>query len=493
MSLFGILGNAAAALANAQAQINTVSQNVSNAQSPTYVNRSTVLVDSAPGSGAPRVVDVSRAVDASAQQDLLKQTTTQGQKDFVNQIYQQLEQLSGASASKPLLSDAVNQFTAAFKTYQAQPEDKAAQANVIATAQNLTQTVQNFASSVDALANSVQTQTQQDVNTLNKNLTAIDALNKQIISAKVSRQPTADFEDQRDVLIASVAALIPIKTSPQQDGSIQLATPDGIGLVDVTAHQFTFNPGIPNVPGTPGTNASLSLTNVPPGTGPIFTFSGGKIGAELDSLRVDAASTASSVPSLAPFEKLRQQLNSFADQFYLAPPAPPAVATPTPFQAAYDNANPVNPGELAASFFIINNQGTTGADRFNFVVNPALLNGTATIKQSAATAVVSALTQSTQPTSFSAGNITTNGSLLQIANTISSDQTLRAQQALNDSTAADTHFNATQSLYRSRTGVSVDNELAKLVVLQNSYNASAKVISIVNELFATLSAAVSAQ
>src|SRR5258707_3157690 len=116
--------------------------------------------------------------------------------------------------------------------------------------------------------------------------------------------------------------------------------------------------------------------------------------------------------------------------FTAPPPAPP-----TSFQAAYDNATPVNPAsgsrpaELAASFFTIAATAPPAVagsqDRFNFALNAALVNGTASVKQSAATAVVADVTNSTRTLAtagLSVGPTTYAG----LADGIATDHSVRA-------------------------------------------------------------------
>ena len=65
-------------------------------------------------------------------------------------------------------------------------------------------------------------------------------------------------------------------------------------------------------------------------------------------------------------------------------------------------------------------------------------------------------------------------------------QFAEAQQAQSDQQTASTALTTTQTTYANATGVNVDQQLSQLIVLQNSYGASAKVISVVDQLFTLL-------
>lgn len=487
MSLFSIIDRAAQSLLNTQTQIGVVSDNISNSQNSGYVARNTSLVDSA---GGDQVVDVSRQVNQALQQSLLGQTTATTGTSYLNSIYQQLEQLSGSASGTPTLTSAMQALVTAFQNYAAEPGSQTTQTAVIQAASGLASAVQTLSNGIETIASQVQSQAESDVTTLNTQLSTIASLNQQIVTAQAAGRSTADLEDQRDAAVAQVAQLMPVSTTAQADGSLTLSTPGGVQLVSGSnAAQFNYTPYSLGTNGTAGTDAALTLQGDTSKTNYNAIFSSGKIGTELNILRVDDAGAASTDPSVAPLEKVRRQLDALVDQFYSS-----NAATPTAFQAAYNNATTdAGTTELASNLFIVNNQGPggspqpAGSDRTGFEVNPALLNGTATLKPAAANAVLQALTGNVSTTALSAGDVTNfTGTFTQLAEAIATAQTGRASTVSASATTATAALSTTQTAYSNATGVSVDQQLSSLVTLQSSYNASAKVISIVNSLNSTL-------
>ena len=84
----------------------------------------------------------------------------------------------------------------------------------------------------------------------------------------------------------------------------------------------------------------------------------------------------------------------------------------------------------------------------------------------------------------------TSGTLSQIATIIASDQSSRSSAAQTAATTAGTNLSTAQTSYQAQSGVNLDQQLSLLVVLQNSYNAAAKIIGAVDKLQQTLFAAV---
>ena len=483
MSLLSIIGTSAQSLLNIETQLSVTSQNIGNAQNPNYVNRNANTVDD----GSLIVVDVSRQVNSALQQELYGQNATSAGQSYLNQVYQQLEQLDGSANGTPQLSAAMQSFASAYQALQAQPESVSAQNAVIQSAQGLVSAVQALSTGIESIATQVQNQAQSDVTSLNGDLSQIAQLNSQIVAAQSAGRPTADLEDQRDALVTQVSSLVPVSVSLNSDGSLRLATPDGVTLVDESqATQFVYNAYTLGTGGTQGTNASITIADQP-GVDVSGSFTTGKIGSELNILRVDDAGAASTDPSVAPLEKMRRQLDAFVDQFYSS-----NAATPTAFQAAYNNA-PTNTGELASNLFVVAGQGPGGTpqpagnDRFGFELNPALTNGTATLKLGSATAVVQALNANSSATAISAGDVTNfSGTITALANAIAADQTQRAGQVSAQAQASSAAQSTVASAYSNATGVSMDQQLTQLISLQNTYNASGKIVSVTNSMFQTL-------
>jgi len=494
MSILSIIENAAQALQNAETQIGVTSTNIGNAQNPNYVQQNATLVA---GTGGTQTVNVTAAVNSSLQQELLYQQGSSAGAAYLNQVYGQIQDMTGGSTGSPILDTALQNLVTAFQDYSTEPESTATQNEVLSAAQGLVSTVQTLSDGIDTIAGQVQGQTQTDVSSLNTDLNSVASLNQQIIEDQAANQSTAGLIDQRDQVVAQIGALVPVRVTQNANGSINLATPTGVELVSGSiATQFTYTPYTPGTNGTAGTNASITIASssasTTPGASLNSAFTGGKIGSELNIIAVDDTSANSSDPTVAPLEKMRRQLDALVDQFYSS-----NASTPTAFQSAYNGAT-TNTGELASNLFVINNQGPggspqpAGTDRDNFEVNPLLTSGTDTLKQASANAVLQALNSNSSSTPISAGGLTNfTGTIDAFGNAITSAGSTAANTVSTNSTASAASLSAVQTSYSNSTGVSVNAQLSELIVLQNSYNASAKVISVINSVIQSLESAVS--
>ncbi len=132
-------------------------------------------------------------------------------------------------------------------------------------------------------------------------------------------------------------------------------------------------------------------------------------------------------------------------------------------------------------------------------VNPTLVGGTTTVSKGSASAVKQALSTGTaavfDPVPIAAASLASLGNSgiiqgqLTTANAFASVISYTAQSIATvekAETDAETLRHQTDQSYRSQVGVSVDTEMSNLIVLQNTYQASAQVLQTVRTMFDTL-------
>lgn len=131
----------------------------------------------------------------------------------------------------------------------------------------------------------------------------------------------------------------------------------------------------------------------------------------------------------------------------------------------------------------------TGTNRYDFQLNAALLNGSLQLKKNSASDVVNSLTTTDRnflSTGIALTSVSYSGMMTGVVGSSITGAKQISDQAKYDSAALDM---STQR-YQSDTGVNLDEEIANLQVLQNAYAASARLLTVVQEMFDTLEQAV---
>lgn len=138
--------------------------------------------------------------------------------------------------------------------------------------------------------------------------------------------------------------------------------------------------------------------------------------------------------------------------------------------------------ELRSNFF-------TGTDRYTFQVNQSLLDGSQQLKKNAANDVVNAL-NSTDRTFNAAGIALSGVSYKGIFTGIVGTSIVNAKFIADQSKFNAESVAQTEARYQADVSVNLDEEIANLQVLQNAYAASARLLTVIQQLFDTLQAAI---
>ncbi|MBI3420424.1 MAG: flagellar hook-associated protein FlgK [Proteobacteria bacterium] len=455
MSLLGAIGNSLSSMNALQANMQVISGNISNAQNPDFTKK-TINLTSDVISGGVVVSGYSRATNDSLTHLLQQSLGDSGLRSTQKDYLQQIQNLLGSSQDSPVLTNAFNDFAAAWRALSAAPEDVTQQQDVLFKAQALAREVNRLSVGLAQITTNLKSATSDAVDELNTSLDNVNRLNQQIVAAQSNGQQATvnNLLDQRDAEVQKISALVNIRIFPRAQNTIGIYTPGGVSLLDTVPNTFTWDGS--TITMDPG---SSNVTNV---------LTGGKIEALIGMLDQGSSAATLNDPGKASVYKAQQQLNTLVDLFTNA------AGT---FAIAYDSAA-TGAGEQANAFFT----GTTAND---FALNSNLADGSKTLKQAAASPVATDMDVNTR-------TITTSG--LSISNATYSDYTdaIISRQNQNTKTISDqakiyqTQADDYQQRLQSSVGVNIDEQMALLTQLQNNYAATAHVISTIQQMFQIL-------
>lgn len=458
MSLSSALSVALSGLQVATSQLQLTANNISNAQTAGYTEKSADLssVVFGSGDGGVTITGYTRTTNTALSTSYNNATSQASFYSTTNNYLTQVQSLLGSNATDPALSTALANFQSAWTQYSAAPESSTQQNSVIQSGVALAGQIQSLASGVTDLTKSATSDINTTVSTLNSDIANIASLNAQIYAAQSVGAPTGDIQDARDQAVNQVAAITGVTTLQRDNGQIALYTPGGLLLLDgSSAQQFSYNGS--TITSGSGQDVTTALT-------------GGSLQAEVNFV---SGSPSSSDPGTGVIGKLNAQLQLLTNAFTNT------TDPTTSFASAYNNAT-TGTGELASSFFTTDLAG----DPSTFAVNSALTNGTSTLKVASGNAVSTALTATRN---FSTSGLTANNNTYtDLGTAILSGFQQAANIVQTQSTSATQQQSFYQTSLSNATGVNVDSELVNLTTLQNSYAASAHVITTINAMLADL-------
>ena len=323
MSLDAALNAAISGLRVNQANVQLVSANVAHANDPGYTKKTLVREASNLGDnqvGGVQIAGYQAAVAASLRRQFETLTSTDGLTNTQSDYLGRIQTLLGASSDTAALPKLLSDFTAAWQSFQSQPESAAAQRQVIMLGDQLAAEVRRLSAGIDQIDSQIRGDLDSSTADLNDKLAKVFELNLRIKASDPNGAERLDLIDQRDAMVREIAKLVDVRSVERENGAIALFTPAGLSLLDGAPARFAFD----------GTN----VVSIDTGATVNSQLREGKIKALLN-LRYDgtaAGQPASADPASEVIRKLRSQLDMVVNAFTTT------TGSPATFAAAYNNS-----------------------------------------------------------------------------------------------------------------------------------------------------------
>jgi flagellar hook-associated protein 1 FlgK len=243
MGLAG-LDSALTGLKASQQQINLISANVSNVNTPGYTRK---ILPQSSQSIAGVTVGVltgtfTRNVDLNLQRDLWTQVSAVGQLSIQQTYLDRIEKFHGDPTQEVSVAAEIAALRDNFAALADSPEDPDILTQTLNQAVDTADKINDFSSLITQLRNDAQGEIAVSVNRINQLLQVIAETNKEIQSAVNVGRPTANYEDTRDGAVKELTGLIEISSFKRGDGVLVIQTNEGVQLADQKAEVLTFRP-----------------------------------------------------------------------------------------------------------------------------------------------------------------------------------------------------------------------------------------------------------
>jgi len=493
-----------------------------------------------------RVAGIERVFDKFLFQQILSEGDPTGNFKVRKDVFDQLEVLFNENQGRSLNSELSGLFSA-FQDLSANPNGLPERAEVLSRAQSLTAVFNNLGDGLSKIQRNIDAIVSDEVAKVNNLIDEIAKLNQAVFANSPGQFSANDLKDKRDKLIKELSQKIDISVLNESDGQLSLTLGDGTPLVlkDVPFNLSTgLNGNNKSFLDVFVSNGAGGTTNV------TSAIQGGELKGYLDMRDLEVPAVKDKLNRLAAgfvqeFNRVHQQGfgidGSTGVNFFT--PLSPTVFTNTlntgSAQVSVQNASPttvsVDDFEITmtgANSFSLTNL-TTGASSGTFTFTPGTtfnlaggfaVNITGTpavgdrfkfsVSENAATFVKVSNEVISNSQKIAAGNsssvnggnagklaglqseLTFNSVTLQsgsgaftfdeLYNALVSTVGVRSATAQAGVRQQDGVLLQLSNRRESISGVSIDEELINLVKFQQAFNGSARMISLVQELFDTL-------
>lgn len=481
MSLTSALSIAQTALFNTSRQTSVVSRNVSEASNPDYARRSAVLSSTLPGA---RIVAIQRAAnEVLFRQNLFAVSSWQGQKtlsDGLNTLQLTLNGEDNATAA----GTAISKLQVALQLYASTPSNGTLAESAVQAAKDVVRTLNSGAATIQTFRADADQEIATAVDSLNKLLGEFEQVNKEIVNGTRSERDVSDALDRRDALLKKISEYVSISTTTRSGNDMVIMTSDGATLFETIARPVTFTANTTYGPATSGNAVYIDGVPMSAGTGG-NTNASGLISANLQlrdevalqmqrQLDEVARGLITAFSETDPSGTLADATGLFT---WAGAPAVPSGATLETGLAATISINAAFDAQAGGNPNLLRDGGANGAA---YVHNASGAGSFSDL-------LISYSERLDEPMTFDAiAGLETSGSVTDFAfNSVGWLESLR-QQAAAGSEGKEALVTRTATALSNLTGVNVDEEMALLLDLEHAYQASSRIIAVVDEMLAAL-------
>jgi flagellar hook-associated protein 1 FlgK len=309
MSLTQALNTAVAGLQVTQAGLSVVAGNVANVQTPDYVRKTLVQIETGAGGAiGVRVAAINRLLNQFVQTQLRTETSGGAYADAFSQLFDQLQNVYGAPGSSIGIDVLFNNFTTALQSLLASPASTSAQNNAVNAARVLAQQINTMSYGIQTLRSAAEAGIAADVGTANDALEHIARINLQVAGASPTDAAAPALMDQRDFYIEQLSKLMSIKVVQGDNNQVSVYTGNGTQLVGTSAVQLSFD-----THGTLMPNAAWNANPSLRGVGTITLTAPG--GSSLDLIATGALGSGEIGAYLQMRDQILPQAQNQLDEF----------------------------------------------------------------------------------------------------------------------------------------------------------------------------------
>jgi flagellar hook-associated protein 1 FlgK len=469
-----------------------VSRNTSNAQSTTgYVSTKVANVVTSL-SGAAIILSVKNLTDSSLFNAMLSSTSANGSASTLSAGVTQLQQTvsdattttdSTTAATSP--STLLQALNTALQSYSSSPSAASAGAAVVTAADNLAGSLNSATQTTQDVRETADQNMVTSVATINTLLTQFQAVNTTIVQGTATGADITDALDQRSTILQSLSNEIGISTVNNPNGSMSIYTDSGVTLFETTPRTVTMQATTAYSPTTTGN--AVYVDGVPvTGSSAVMPIQSGALAADADLRDTVAVTYQSQLDSIA-----GGLINAFAETSSSGNPV--AGLFSASGSTSTISTSTVDTG-LAGLIQVSAGADPTQGGAYTNILNGSI-NGASQNTSNAAsynTLILKYISNLSSTTAYPSGTaLSTSSSLTSYTADSASWLDNQYQSASNNATYQSTLLSQTTQSLSNVTGVSIDQQMSQMLEYENSYQASAKLISTINSMFSSLLTAVS--
>lgn len=447
-----ILDIAKTALSASQAELDTTSHNIANANTDGYTRQRVLSAAIQPiqttygylGSGVD-IVAIQRVRDAFVDEQTRNLNSDLSKATIYQQVMTQVESIFNETTGNGLSAQLTALYNA-FQTLSQTPEDMGVRQTVMQTGVQVATTFNMLNSKLKNLQYQTGLQISDEIKKVNELTSTIARLNSQILANATAFKDAPDLKDQMDSALDQLSKMINVKVTVDTNGIMNISAGGTVVVAAGTSYALSVK------------QTSNGIAVYPDGSNQSLTITSGELYGLLDTYNNKISQYLLRLDEIA--NTLVQTVNSFHSTGYtLSVGGIPPQTGKTFFQGNTAGSIQISPDILMSLKNIAaSSNGDPGSgDNASAIAN--VLNAQV---MSDGTSIIKAYEGLVGQVGLDSQNANSNMKMLQVA------------------------YNQMNAFRQSTSGVSIDEELANMIQYQHSFEAAAKVVSTVDQMYQSI-------
>lgn len=488
MSLTDAVTLASQSLGTISGQIGVVSRNISGANTPGATEKK-AIVTTGPSGGAV-FQGVSRSTNEPLMRSMLIATAKSGASTSISEALDRIDRALNLSDPEQSRAPAatISRLSGALQIYSATPENETAAQLALLAAKDVAASLNDAANLIQSIRQESDADIAAAVGDINDRLQKIANINREIVAGAPLGIDVSDALDRRDALISGLAAEIGLTTQSRPNNDIVIYTDSGVTLFETTPRMVTFEPTATYAAGVAGKAVFVDGVNVTGADSQLSVRSGA------------IAGRAALRDRIAP--KLQTQLDEVArglvvafsetHQLSAGPPKPglftyagaaelpgpthiPGLANIIEVNAAVD---PARGGDILR----LRDGGISGDPAYIYNLDQASGYGARIVELAEA----AARRQNFDPAVEAVAIASLNSVAAEAVGALGALRQQATRDSVYNTALAD---QATEALSNA-TGINLDDQMARMLELENAFQAAARLLQTINAVYDALFSAI---
>lgn len=468
MSIASALNSASAGLKVQQTLSRVAAENVANASTEGYSRRTATVITTGVNGGVS-IGEVRREVDTALQRMARLENSRMSEQQAIYEGLRDYSIFLGELGDGNSPAERYADFSATMTTLVNMPSSSGAQAGAILSAENLVSSINHASERLASVRANVDMEIRYEIADLNEKLYELADMNARLHTFQQNSFESVAYADSVEKIVDEISSMVDVRVSYTSSGWINVYTTGGAALMEGDAvYDVTFNPG----------DGSFWA-----GTQEITPSNASVRGIEHGTLAGFAHLRNETIPTF------QLQLDEFARGLIQAFENADTSLGATDAGLFTDNGGRFDAANLdgLASRISINSRVEGAATGTSWLIRDGLAATSESENVSDATQVQAFITaMNSDMNADPMTGINSSVSLTNYAAEMISSQGTTTARAESNYNAARSAAEVVEASRRNIEGVSIDEEMQNLMLIEQSFAANSQMLSTIGEMLDTL-------